>query len=221
MSRAGPLLDYIEKAELRIGDRIPPERELAQALSVPRSAVRAMLAELELTGGVWRHVGRGTFLGSKSAIVKSKSDPIDAALETFPAEVLETRLLLEPVIAGLAAQRATSSQISLIETAVARGNEATSLEDFETWDAAFHRHVVAAARNSLMVQLYRTIEQARTSIVWGRLKRASLTPRRRGRYESSHGAIARAISDRDSRAAERHMRQHLAEVRSNMLGDQT
>ncbi|MYZ49720.1 FCD domain-containing protein, partial [Propylenella binzhouense] len=118
--------------------------------------------------------------------------------------------------ARLAALRAAPADVAALERAVRRGNDAAGFEDFESWDANFHRMLIAAARNGLLVGLYRTIEAARAERIWGRLKRASLTSERRRRYEESHAAIAAAIADRDPARAEAEMRRHIEEVRANM-----
>ena len=58
------LKDFIEAEGLEPGDRLPPERDLAFKLGLPRTALRRMLASLEKEGRLIRHVGRGTFIGS-------------------------------------------------------------------------------------------------------------------------------------------------------------
>ncbi|MGQ7793853.1 FadR/GntR family transcriptional regulator [Faunimonas sp. B44] len=215
--RSELLRTYIAAEKLGAGDRLPPERELAQALGVPRTALRRMLADLEARGEIWRHVGRGTFLGSPAqAAGEAETDPQDATPNTYPAEVLEVRLIVEPPAAALAALRAGPADVAALERAVSRGAEAASFEEFESWDANFHRMLLAAARNGLLASLYRSIEAARSDRIWGRLKRASLTSERRKDYEESHAAIAAAIADRDPARAEAEMRRHIKAVQASM-----
>src|SRR5215470_17906506 len=86
--------------------RLPPERELSVLLGVSRSGLREGLEILEAEGRIWRHVGKGTYVGPRPLEGASGLDLITAI--TSPAEVLEVRLLVEPLIARLAAMRATA-----------------------------------------------------------------------------------------------------------------
>lgn len=208
----------IDQRGLTSGDRLPTERELADLLGTPRNAVRRALSKLENNGRIWRHVGRGTFIGARPSAQHDErmtQNPLD---ETNPSEVLETRLLLEPPLAAHAAMRATPSQVAQLRQIVLAGDQAVSFEDYEHWDAMFHEAVVAAAQNRLCEMFYRHVSDARTHAVWGRLKRASLSAERREKYQTSHRLIAEAISDRDPEAARSHMSAHILEVRGNMLG---
>ena len=76
--------------------KLPAERELSEQLGVSRADLRKALATLEAEGQLWRHVGKGTFTGSRAIEVLSLAE-IDR--ETNPAEVMRTRLLFEPIIA--------------------------------------------------------------------------------------------------------------------------
>lgn len=208
----------ISERSLTSGDKLPTERELASLLEQPRSAVRNALLNMENSGRIWRHVGRGTFIGPRPAQGESASFLGNVLDETNPAEVLETRLILEPTLAAQAAMRATPSQVNQLREIVKLGDAAATFEEYEHWDAAFHELVVAAAQNKLCEKLYRYISDARSHSVWGRLKKASLSTERRARYQLSHSEITLAISDRDTEAARRCMSDHILEVRQNMLG---
>jgi len=208
----------ISERSLSSGDKLPTERELASLLEQPRSAVRNALLNMENSGRIWRHVGRGTFIGQRPTQTESMSSLGNVLDETNPAEVLETRLILEPTLAARAAMRATPSQVNQLREIVRFGDAAATFEEYEHWDAAFHELVVAAAHNKLCEKLYRYISDARSHSVWGRLKRASLSTERRACYQLSHNEITLAISDRDTDAAKRLMSEHIQEVRQNMLG---
>lgn len=208
----------IDRNGLSRGAQLPTERELAKILDAPRSAVRNALKKLEEKGRIWRHVGRGTFVGERPAQPIGAENPRDPLDGTNPSEVLETRLILEPALAAYAAMRATPSQVERLRQVVLAGDLAETFEEYEHWDAVFHEVVVNAAQNRLCEGFYRHITDARTHAVWGRLKRASLSAERRARYQASHRLISEAISDRDSEAARREMTDHILEVRENMLG---
>jgi GntR family uxuAB operon transcriptional repressor len=218
VARLRRLLDEsVAAGTLGTGAKIPTERELCDTLQASRTAVRAALAELEREGRITRHVGRGTFLAELEA------DPglpavARGAVQTSPAEIMATRLLLEPEIAALAARHATQADIDHIRHCLRRGDATTSYDEFESWDAALHRAIAAAAHNGLLLRLFDTMNAARDLPVWGSIKRRSATPERRRGYESGHGEIVAALVERDPDTAREHMRRHLLDVRTNLLG---
>lgn len=215
------LKDFIEAEGLEPGDRLPPERDLAVKLGIPRTALRRMLADLEKDGRLIRHVGRGTFIAgngvSSSALRQPHGGAIDG-LRTYPAEVFEARLILEPRIAGLAALRATRQEIDELQKSIDRTRTAQTHAEFEKWDAVFHRIIVQCARNGLLESLYESIHAVRSGKLWGKMKEQSLSPERIAAYTAKHVAILDAIKDRNSKEAEVHMYDHIVDARTNTLG---
>jgi DNA-binding FadR family transcriptional regulator len=108
--------------------RLPPERELAGLLGVSRSGLREGLEILEAEGRIWRHVGKGTFVGPRPLQGATGLDLVSAM--TSPEEVLEVRLLFEPLIARLAATRATAPEIENIERLLEKSDGA---RDAKAW----------------------------------------------------------------------------------------
>jgi GntR family uxuAB operon transcriptional repressor len=131
---------------------------------------------------------------------------------------MATRLVLEPEIAALAARHAVQADLDHIEHCLRRGNATTTYEEFEAWDSALHHAIAAAAHNGLLLQLFATMNAARDLPVWGSIKRRSASPERRRGYENCHGEIVTALTERDPEAARDHMRRHLVDVRTNLLG---
>ena len=218
VTRLRVLLDRaVSDGTLGTGSKIPTERALSEALQASRSAVRTALAELEREGRITRHVGRGTFL---SGLEADPGLPAGARspLQTSPAEIMATRLVLEPEIAALAARYALQSDLDHIDHCLRRGNATTTYDEFEAWDSALHRAIAAAGHNGLLLRLFDTMNVARDLPGWGAIKRRTATPERRRNYESCHGEIVTAINERDPDAAREHMRGHLVDVRTNLLG---
>src|ERR1700689_3464263 len=118
---------FIERQSVAVEGRIPPERPLASELGVGRRSVRRALDVLEQEGRIHRHQGRGTFIDTRptpgagmvaaGATAQGSGRPsLSAALDnvldyTNPLEVIEVRLATEPVMARLAALRASQSEI--------------------------------------------------------------------------------------------------------------
>ena len=109
------LREMIHKGELRPGDRLPPERDLAKLLGVSRPTLRAGISSLAAVGVLQPRRGAGTFVVEAEGSPALDSSPLRlmAALQRFtPAEMFEARRSLEMAIAALAAERATGDQMA-------------------------------------------------------------------------------------------------------------
>lgn len=235
------------RAGLGPGSRLPTERQLAANLGVTRSGIRLALAALEADGLISREVGRGTFLrdaaagalaaargdgpGADQAGIRQGSDgqrggdaPADprgraAASDFAPADVMTVRRLIEPQALPLVVLWATARDFAEMERCLAGGDQAASYEEFETWDLALHRCIIAAAHSPLLAALYGVVESARHGQVWGDLKRRSATRQRRDLYQEDHRAVVTALRARDADGAVEAMRAHLARVAGHLLGE--
>jgi DNA-binding FadR family transcriptional regulator len=142
-----------------------------------------------------------------------------AATDFAPADVMTIRRLIEPQALPLVVLWATARDFTEMERCVTGGDQAASYEEFETWDLALHRGIVAAAHSPLLAALYGVVESARHGQVWGDLKRRSATRQRRELYQQDHRAIVAALRTRDTDAAVEAMRTHLARVAGHLLGE--
>src|ERR1051325_10412523 len=107
------LREMIHRGDLRPGDRLPPERDLAKMLGVSRPTLRAGIRSLAAVGGLQSRQGAGTFVveADESPTLDGSALRMMVALHGFaPAEMFEARIALEMSIAGLAAERSTSEQ---------------------------------------------------------------------------------------------------------------
>ena len=105
------VVDYvrrlIESGKFRAGDKLPPERELAQLIGVSRATVRAGLQSLATVGVVGSRRGSGTFVADGPPILDVNPLSLFSALHGIPrAELFEARRVIEIDLAGLAAVRA-------------------------------------------------------------------------------------------------------------------
>lgn len=205
---------WLTRQDLPAGTRLPPERELSEILGVTRGELRKALAELEAEGQLWRHVGKGTFVGARRIEVLSLSD-IDRM--TNPAEVMRTRLLIEPVIAREAALHATPMHVEALRGCVARTRAATGWRQYETADNELHRLVAVAADNRLLLALFDALNAVRRAVVWGMLRRGDQRPPPDHHSFREHDAIVAAIAQRDLDGAGRAMHLHLHAVQRALI----
>jgi len=223
-----------QRAGLGPGARLPTERQLALEMGATRSSVRHALAVLQAEGRISREVGRGTFLrdapprlpgggadgaGRAAATASGSLAPPDGAGGFAPADVMTIRRLLEPLAMPLVVAWATATDFKEMDRCLVGGDQAASYDEFETWDLALHRSIMAASHSPLLAQLYAVIETARHGHFWGDLKRRSASRERREMYQADHAELVSALRARDTERAEQAMRTHLARVDSHLFGE--
>jgi len=196
------------------GTRLPAERELSETLGVSRGNLRKALATLEKEGQLWRHVGKGTFTGSQKIEVMSLAE-IDR--ETNPAEVMRTRLLIEPIIAREAALNATRKEIDNMKSCVRRMRKATSWRQYETADNELHRCIAEASGNRLLLALFDALNAVRRAVVWGILRADRSQPPIDHHSFAEHDNIINTIESRDMDGAAQAMEDHLQAVAQSLL----
>jgi DNA-binding FadR family transcriptional regulator len=229
------------RAGLGTGSRLPTERKLAADMGATRTSIRHALAVLQAQGHISREVGRGTFLrhdpgadGHDAGTAEAGpaggrapgagAGPMaglagEASAGFGPADVMTIRRLLEPLAMPLVVAWATASDFREMDRCVAGGDRAASYDEFETWDLALHRTIMAASHSPLLGQLYAVIETARHGHSWGDLKRRSASRERREKYQADHAALVAALRARDSDRATEAMRTHLSRVNNDLFGE--
>lgn len=201
------LLGWIAQHGLKDGDALPPERTLAETLGVSRRELRTALASLEAAGRIWRGVGRGTYLGTRPL----KFAPTLRGLRsrTSPADIAEMRLMFEPVLAGLAAAKATPEDLGELEKCAKRNAGAKNDEEWQLWDHRFHLLIAQASRNPAIIALMEVINGMR---VKPNQREKTVDQGTRHHFAQQHQAIVDAIVARDGETAARRMREHLLNV---------
>lgn len=201
------LLELFASGSVPLGERLPPERRLAEVLQVGRSAVREALATLETLGVVEARPGAGTFLRATRTGVLSESVRWNMLIgEHDLEELVELRSALEIHAAWLVAERgdpATAAQlgIHLERMRVSLGE----LGAFIDADRAFHRELALSTGNTALQDLL--------DITHGLLRtRAAADPEARRHADVAlveHERVRAAIAARDPAAASDAMRAHM------------
>jgi DNA-binding FadR family transcriptional regulator len=206
----------IDAGEWADGSPVPAERDLATEFGVARNTMRRAMNILRDGGAISRHVGRGTFVNMTPNPTMMQ---IIAKMEgASPADMMELRLLLEPLAASNAAIHASSAQLAAIEEAHGEATNATDIMTFERWDAALHHRIFSCSRNELLRGIYDLLHVLRNQSPWFDMKKRSFSEERRQIYCRQHGAIVAAMLRRDPEAAHAAMVSHLKTVEANMLG---
>jgi GntR family uxuAB operon transcriptional repressor len=206
----------IDQGVIKPGEHIATERELAEQFGASRSVVRTALAELHKAGKIVRKVGYGTIVqGPTDDSPKAEGLPL---LDTSPVELLEFRLALEPGLAESITRNASERDMLAILDCVEHGDHATGWEEWERWDRAFHMSLVAATHNRLTIGVYEAIIGIRHEQPWLKAKQSHTNAIHWQHYQDEHRRIAASLINRDAVAAQQAIYDHLAKVRTKMLG---
>jgi GntR family transcriptional repressor for pyruvate dehydrogenase complex len=161
----------VRRGDLKAGDRLPPEPELARMLRVSRGSLREALKGLMYLGLIKSRAGDGTYIQSSlSRVLNQHFQWMILLNEVKHLEIYELRRIIEPDVAALAAKRATHSDIERLEAALdgmaqARGNP----ELFRAFDIQFHDAFAQASGNAAiqttMRMLYHATSEARKAVL--------------------------------------------------------
>jgi GntR family transcriptional repressor for pyruvate dehydrogenase complex len=203
--------DSILKGQLKPGDQLPAERELAQRFGVSRTAVREAVKTLREKGLVEAYSGRGTFVtnGTSQAIRQSLDLMIRINKQEGSAHLAELRLVLEPEIAGLAAERIEEQLLATMrEAVVVMDRNLRDPDGYVEADLDFHLALAEAAGNPLILSLLDSI----VGLLREQRSRIFNVARGPERGQFHHKRILAAVESRDSEAAREAMRAHLKQV---------
>lgn len=203
---ADKLRQMIIQEEMQTGSKLPAEAELMNRFGVSRSTVREAVKILQTEHIVDIRQGQGTFLCAMPGLA---SDPLGlrfADQKELVSQLLETRLLIEPAVAALAAQRREEKHLTEMKQLIDKMDNAyLHGEDYTPFDALFHSVIAECTGNDVIRRLLPTIHESiqagyhHTRRVEGSYQRAS----------QCHLEMYRAIGEHDSErarlAAQRHM----------------
>jgi DNA-binding FadR family transcriptional regulator len=197
-----------------VGDRLPPERDIARALGASRTTIRNALRLLEDDDLVTRKAGSGTYVAHDSRVQYD-----DIAEITSPLELVEVRSMIEPQVVRLAVRNGKPRDLDLLWEAVVETERAGSdVDQFSRCDQHFHLTLAETAHNPLIVWIFHQMNRIRRHRHWVAVQYKILTPARIAAYNAEHRQLAEAISVRDVETAVDIMQRHLQSARMDLLG---
>ena len=205
----------ISEGRIKPGDRLPPERELAELFKASRNSVRDGIRVLEQMGLIESRQGDGTYV--RSVGVEELTEPLALMLlqsRTQMGELWEVRRVLEPAIASFAAARITDEELeeleSILESQRVRVEGGSmALEE----DAAFHYGIAEAARNTVMLRTVDTL----VDLLWQSRERSLQRHDRPAHSLAGHRRILAALRRRDPEAAREEMLRHLRDIEERVF----
>jgi GntR family transcriptional repressor for pyruvate dehydrogenase complex len=201
------ILQLMADGNLTAGSRLPSERELAVQLGVSRPSIREAMRQLELMGVIDSRQGAGAFV--KEVSDEDLVQPLALLLrgrKHLLGDILETRKVIEPHMARLAAQKASASQLAELEQLVTQQQAKVrsgrlAIEE----DTSFHHTLARASGNRVLLLL---VESCMDLLSESR-KRNLQSPERARRSVEGHADLLQAIKRRDAEGAFTAMVRHL------------
>jgi DNA-binding FadR family transcriptional regulator len=199
------IMRMIEAGTLKVGDVLPPERDLAQRFSVGRNTLREAIKVLEIYGVVERRTKTGTVIRSTNLdhILATAFAGLPVSLELFD-EIQGFRLILETGIAAAVVAHVDDGAIAALEECVARMAATDDVEAQARADFDFHATLIGLSGNTVIIRTFRVLGEAVRSLM--RLGKGRAGTRL---TLDEHARLLDAVRRRDAEAYVAAMRQHL------------
>jgi GntR family transcriptional regulator, transcriptional repressor for pyruvate dehydrogenase complex len=153
--------ELLEMGELKAGSRLPPERELADMLSISRPSLRTALKALSVMGIIRAKPGAGTYIAESLPEVFTEPMRFMTLINnTSDEELFEARMIIEAGLAELAATRATQADLKVLAQEITAMRAAVGdPEKFLIHDVRFHQAIARAAGNKVMSGVMDTVAE--------------------------------------------------------------
>lgn len=210
------LKEKIIEGEYHNNERLPAERELAEAFEVARGTVRSALEQLETAGYVKKKTGSGTFVSHYRGF-----DQFNIEDDVSPIELIDTRLAIEPYIVKLAILNANQRSLREMDLTLREAaKHSDNQNDFSHYDEAFHLQLARCAQNPLLEWIYGKINDIRSHKQWNESKAAILSEEKMRKYSNEHRELFEAIKKRDQIEASRIITEHLMRAKRHLSDPQ-
>jgi GntR family transcriptional repressor for pyruvate dehydrogenase complex len=200
----------IETGELKLGDRLPAERLLAERFKMSRGSLRAALHSIAGMGLLQFRHGSGTYITDGPPVLSEGPLSLLARLHGFTDdEMFEARRQLEVGVAGLAAERATPEQHQRMLANI--NGMAETLKEPQKYlvhDIDFHREIAAASNNPILGALVEMV----STVLYRQRRHTVSHARDLGASLAMHRRIYRAVAAGDPDKARDAMNQHLLQA---------
>lgn len=215
---ADQVATLISTGEYQPGDQLLSERELADRLKVSRPTVREAMIALEVRGLIEIRVGVGIFVRTQPSrqteeLIRAQ-EPVHSALE-----LIEARLMLEPQVAALAAERLSEKELKTLKKHLRQLKLAAAQGRWsDRDDRALHETIARASGNQVLSDLVQGLFNDRDDALALKFEEhLAQMPLVRDRSFDDHRRIVEALGRRDAQAARQAMHDHLASVQREML----
>lgn len=200
-----------------VGERLPPERDLAEKMNVSRTVVREAIIMLELENLVSVRKGSGVYVISQPALY-AQNDANYEYSDVGPFELLQARQLLESSIAEFAAIQANRNDIIRLKDILHRERITLGQDDEDyTADEEFHCAIAEITQNEVLINMQRELWKYRNNSMWKGLHAHISDRKYREIWLKDHENILNSMIKKDPGLAKKAMWQHLENVKQKLF----
>lgn len=212
------LIEMIVNGQLPRGSTLPPERELCETLGVSRIALREATQVLKALGVLDSSPGRGTVVVRSAPYAAFESLSLLIGLsDQAVLHVVEARRVLEAAAVRLATERVEKQDLDDLRASLARQAKATGDQrGFSEEDMYFHRTLVAAAGNPVLLQMLDGVAKT----LWSARLRTAEIPGRLQKALGYHTRLVEMVERKDAAGAERVLLEHLDDIAADIATQQ-
>jgi len=209
--------------KLKKGDKLLPERLLAEEFGTSRSSIREAMSALEMLGIIIRKGNQGNFVNIDATNSSLDGELFKELLRNHKShEIFEARFELEPIIASLAAKKRNDESLNNINNCLKKlnsigqqlKNDQEKIEDYLEEDRKFHLEIARSTDNKVLFTVYSGLSNMLKEEDWKISKARALENEENIKmYETEHGEIFDAIRDGNSENAAILTRKHLEGIK--------
>ncbi|HCD1257692.1 GntR family transcriptional regulator [Citrobacter sp. ANG330] len=197
------ITNFLDSKQIKPGERLPSERELASMLNVSRTSVRQALKVLESSGRIETRVGSGTFLAEPPTVSLSDTHSLERLIEggvtkEFLRNLIVARTSIERAIFEDYAWRANKSGINQLRELIELNREKFSSQDCDDDDSAldlsFEKKVAQLGGNPILINMQEQLHHLWV-LAW---RQYGFTPEQTGVLHEEHLAIMDALAAKNS-----------------------
>lgn len=215
--KIGELLkEELRQGIYQIGERLPPERNIAERFDVSRTVVREALIMLELENLISVRKGSGVYVIN----LPNNNQEIEdgTSQDVGPFELLQARQLLESSIAEFAAIQANRNDILRLKDILNRERMTLASDDTDySADEEFHSAIAEITQNEVIIKMQKDLWKYRMNDMWKGLHSHIANQEYRQLWLKDHENILNSIQRKDPALAKKAMWQHLENVKQKLF----
>lgn len=201
--------EQILSGKLKLNDKIPPEREIAESLGVSRNSVREVMHMLEITGLIECLQGSGNYVRCQPEEYMLKSVHMVMSLMNIKyTEIFYIRCGYEQMSLKLAITEATEKELEVMRKILVKMDETKSVKESAKLDKAFHETLTKASHNRMLMLYTSMISDLADQFIENLRGRILVDKRRAEMLARSHWGIYNALVNRDYEAGRAAMERH-------------
>jgi GntR family transcriptional repressor for pyruvate dehydrogenase complex len=211
------LKNMMSDGELKPGNKLPSERDMAESLGVSRASVREALTALEAMGILDMRPGEGTFVKQSSSSGTFEPLALVLAVERNPGEqMMEVRRVLETESAALAAKRLNDKTLQKIKKSLEEMKAADNVEQAVACDLKFHFSIAEATQNTILLRIMNTVADLMHHTFRTDREKLYAQGEKGVQIIREHEAILAAIEEQNPEKAREAMLEHINNIEAGI-----